>query len=68
MTQFKQGERIKLTKRAAKGRNKSQHPGRVDWSARRGVIQRVNWGTAFVIWDGLKSEEAVSLNAIEPSA
>lgn len=65
---MKVGDCVRLTERAAKGRNACQHPRRVDWSKRLGVIARINWAYAYVVWHGLRSAEPCQLDSVETSS
>ena len=64
---FAAGERVKLTEHGVKaqyGYNASK--ARVDWAARRGVVQRYTYtGDAIVIWNGRHTTEAVSPKLLE---
>ena len=39
---IKRGDRVKLTARAAAAFNKNTRPGKFDWTARRGVVERAS--------------------------
>jgi hypothetical protein len=64
---IKRGDRVKLTARAAAAFNKNTRPGKFDWTARRGVVERIttNKANAIVLWDGRKSTEVVPIRSVE---
>ena len=61
---IKRGDRVKLTARVAAAFNNSK---RVDWTDRRGVVERItnNKAAAMVLWDGRKSVDGVPILSIE---
>ena len=63
---FKGGDRVKLTARAAAAFNNNKRPSMFDWTARRGVVERIttNKANAVVLWDGRMSREYVPIRAI----
>jgi hypothetical protein len=65
---MKRGDRVKLTARAAAAFNNNKRPSMFDWTARRGVVERIttNKASAIVLWDGRKSVETVPIRSIEP--
>ena len=64
---IKRLDRVKLTARAAAVFN-NKRPSMSDWTARRGVVERVtaNKAAAMVLWDGRKSADDVPIRSIEP--
>jgi len=64
---FAAGERVKLTDHGVKAQHAYQwSKARVDWAARRGVVQRYTYtGDAIVIWNGRHTTEAVSPKLLE---
>ena len=64
---IKRRDRVKLTARAAAAFNKNKHPGKFDWTDRRGVVERIsaNKATAIVLWDGRKSQDYLPIRSIE---
>ena len=64
---FKGGDRVKLTARAAAAFNNNKRPSMFDWTARRGVVERIttNKVNAVVLWDGRKSTEVVPIRSLE---
>ena len=64
---IKRGDRVKLTARAAAVFNNNKRPSMFDWTARRGVVERIttNKANAVVLWDGRKSTEVVPIRSIE---
>ena len=64
---IKRGDRVKLSARVAACFNNNRRPGKFDWTARRGVVDRisVNKVRAFVLWDGRKSPDELPINGIE---
>jgi len=46
---IKRGDRVKLTARAAAAFNKNTRPGKFDWTARRGVVERITTNKANAI-------------------
>ena len=64
---IKRGDRVKLTARAAAAFNNNKRPSMFDWTARRGVVERIttNKANAVVLWDGRMSREYVPISAIE---
>lgn len=65
---IKRGDRVKLTARVAAAFNNNKRPGKLDWTDRRGVIERIsaNKVHAFVLWDGRKTPDELPINGIEP--
>ena len=63
----KRGDRVKLTARAAAAFNNNKRPSMFDWTARRGVVERIttNKANAVVLWDGRKSTEVVPIRSVE---
>ena len=64
---IKRGDRVKLTARAAAAFNNNKRPSMFDWTARRGVVERIttNKANAVVLWDGRMSTEYVPIRSIE---
>ena len=64
---IKRLDRVKLTARAAAAFNNNKRPSMFDWTARRGVVERVtaNKANAVVLWDGRKSTEVVPIRSVE---
>ena len=64
---FKGGDRVKLTARAAAAFNHNKRPSMFDWTARRGVVERIttNKANAVVLWDGRKSQDYLPIRSIE---
>jgi hypothetical protein len=64
---FKRGDRVKLTARGAAAFNNNRRPGKLDWTDRRGVVERIttNKANAVVLWDGRKSVDDVPIRSIE---
>ena len=64
---IKRGDRVKLTARAAAAFNNNKCPSMFDWTARRGVVERIttNKVNVVVLWDGRKSTEAVPIRSVE---
>jgi len=64
---FKRGDRVKLTARVAAAFNNNRRPGKLDWTDRRGVVERIttNKANAVVLWDGRKSVDDVPIRCIE---
>ena len=64
---IKRGDRVKLTARAAAAFNNNKRPSMFDWTARRGVVERIttNKANAVVLWDGRKSTEVVPIRSVE---
>jgi hypothetical protein len=64
---FKGGDRVKLTARAAAAFNNNKRPSMFDWTARRGVVERIttNKANAVVLWDGRKSQDYLPIRSIE---
>ena len=64
---IKRGDRVKLTARAAAAFNNNKRPSMFDWTARRGVVERIttNKANAVVLWDGRMSREYLPIRAIE---
>jgi hypothetical protein len=64
---FKRGDRVKLTARVAAAFNNNRRPGKLDWTDRRGVVERIttNKANAVVLWDGRKSVDDVPIRSIE---
>ena len=65
---IKRGDRVKITARAAAAFNNNMRPGRLDWTDRCGVVERItaNKANVVVLWDGRKSVEDVPIRSIEP--
>ena len=65
---IKRGDRVKLTARAAAAFNNNMRPGKLDWTDRRGVVERITANKANVIvrWDGRKSPDDLPIRSIEP--
>ena len=68
MLKIKRGDRVKLTSRAAAAFNNNMRPGQLDWTDRRGVVERVtaNKANVMVRWDGRKSPEDLPIRSVEP--
>ena len=66
---IKQGDKVKLTARAAATFN-SRRGGKSVWTDRRGVVLRIatNKANAVVLWDGRMSMEYLPIRAIEFAA
>ena len=66
----KRGDRVRLTARAAAAFNNNRRPGKIDWTDRCGVVERVTANKANVIvrWDGRKSPDDVPIRSIEIEA
>ena len=64
---IKRGDRIKLTSRAAAAFNNNMRPGQLDWTDRRGVVERVtaNKANVVVLWDGRTSLDVVPIRCVE---
>ena len=64
---IKRGDRVKLTARVAAAFNNNRCPGKFDWTARRGVVERItiNKANAVVLWDGRKSTEVIPIRSVE---
>jgi hypothetical protein len=64
---FKRGDRVKLTARVAAAFNNNRRPSKLDWTDRRGVVERIttNKANAVVLWDGRKSVDDVPIRSIE---
>jgi hypothetical protein len=64
---FKRGDRVKLTARVAAAFNNNRRPGKLAWTDRRGVVERIttNKANAVVLWDGRKSVDDVPIRSIE---
>jgi hypothetical protein len=64
---FKRGDRVKLTARVAAAFNNNRRPGKLDWTDRCGVVERIttNKANAVVLWDGRKSVDDVPIRSIE---
>jgi hypothetical protein len=64
---FKRGDRVKLIARVAAAFNNNRRPGKLDWTDRRGVVERIttNTANAVVLWDGRKSVDDVPIRSIE---
>jgi hypothetical protein len=64
---IKRGDRVKLTARAAAAFNNNKCPSMFDWTARRGVVERIttNKVNVVVLWDGRKSTEVVPIRSVE---
>jgi len=63
---IKRLDRVKLTARAAAVFN-NKRPTMFDWTARRGVVERVtaNKANVVVLWDGRKSMDVVPIRSVE---
>ena len=61
---IKRGDRVKLTASVAAAFNNSK---RIDWTDRRGVVERIttNKVNVVVLWDGRKSTEVVPIRSVE---
>ena len=66
---IKQGDRVKLTARAAATFD-NRRGGKSVWTDRRGVVLRIatNKANAVVLWDGRMSMEYLPIRAIEFAA
>ena len=66
---IKQGNRVKLTARAAAAFSK-RRGGKSVWTGRRGVVLRININKtdAAVLWDGRMSRDYLPIGAIELAA
>ena len=66
---IKQGDRVKLTARAAAAFS-NRRGGKSVWSGRRGVVLRIttNKTDAVVLWDGRMSRDYLPIGAIEFAA
>ena len=66
---IKQGDRVKLTARAAATFD-NRRGGKSVWTDRRGVVLRIttNKANAVVLWDGRMSREYLPIRAIEFAA
>jgi hypothetical protein len=64
---IKRLDRVKLTARAAAVFNNNKRPSMFDWTARRGVVERVtaNKANVVVLWDGRKSMDVVPIRSVE---
>jgi len=64
---IKRLDRVKLTARAAAAFNNNKRPSMFDWTARRGVVERItaNKANAVVLWDGRKSMDVVPIRSVE---
>ena len=64
---IQRGDRVRLTRSAAEGYNNRMRPQPLDWCKRCGVVQRItcNKTEALVRWDGRRSDEQLSIRAIE---
>jgi len=64
---IKRLDRVKLTARAAAVFNNNKRPSMFDWTARRGVVERVNANKAnvVVLWAGRKSMDVVPIRSVE---
>ena len=64
---IKRGDRVKLTARAAAAFNNNKRPSMFDWTARRGVVERItiNKANVVVLWDGRKSTEVIPIRSVE---
>ena len=67
---IRRGDRVRLTARAAEAFNNNRRPGKIDWFARCGVVERVTANKANVIvrWDGRKSPDDLPIRSIELEA
>ena len=63
---IKRLDRVKLTARDAAVFN-NKRPSMSDWTARRGVVERVtaNKANVVVLWDGRKSMDVVPICSVE---
>jgi len=61
---IKRGDRVKLTASVAAAFNNRK---RIDWTDRRGVVERItnSKAAAMVLWDGRKSLDGVPIRSIE---
>ena len=64
---IKRLDRVKLTARAAAVFNNNKRPSMFDWTARRGVVERVtaNKANVVVLWDGRKSMDVVPIRSVQ---
>ena len=64
---IKRLDRVKLTVLAAAVFNNNKRPSMFDWTARRGVVERVtaNKANVVVLWDGRKSMDVVPIRSVE---
>jgi hypothetical protein len=63
---FKRGDKVKLTARVAAAFNNNRRPGKLDWTDRRGVVERITTNKAnAVVLDGRKSVDDVPIRSIE---
>ena len=64
---IKRADRVNLTARSAAVVNNNKRPSMCDWTARRGVAERVttNKANVVVLWDGRKSTEVVPIRSVE---
>jgi hypothetical protein len=64
---IKRLDRVRLTARAAAVFNKNKRASMFDWTARRGVVERVtaNKANGVVLWDGRTSLDVVLIRCIE---
>src|SRR6476660_6267438 len=67
---IKRLDRVKLTARAAAVFNNNKRPSMFDWTARRGVVERVtaNKANPVVLWDGRTSLDVVPIRCVELEA
>lgn len=65
---IKRGDRVKLTARVAAAFNNNKRPGKLDWTDRRGFVERIsaNRAYAIVLWDGRTSMDDVPIRSVEP--
>ena len=64
---IRRGDKVKLTARAAAVFNDNKRASMFDWTARRGVVERItaNKANAVVLWDGRMSTEYVPIRSNE---
>jgi hypothetical protein len=64
---IKPGDRVKLKARVAAAFNNNKRPGQLDWSDRRGVIDRISTNKvhALVLWDGRRTPDEVPITGID---
>ena len=64
---IKRGDRVKVTARVAAAFNNKRRPGKLDWTDRRGLVERITTkkANAIVLWDGWQSVEDVPIRSIE---
>ena len=64
----KRGDRVRLAASAAAAFNNNRRPGKLDWTDRCGVVERVTANKANVIvrWDGRRSPDDLPIRSVEP--